>query len=143
MPLICLGMSHHTAPLEVRERHAVPALRMAETLVALCDYEAVREAVMLSTCNRMEIYAELADYELGLSQLKQFVQNFRHNSVADVQSYLYTSLGLSAVEHLFRVTSGLDSMLVGEAEILGQVKSAYLSAQHAGTVGPTLHTLFN
>ncbi len=142
MPLVCLGLSHHTAPVEVRERHTFPPARMSEALTALRDYSAVREAVMLSTCNRLEIYSELADYEEGVAQLKQFLQNFRHGAVADLDSYLYTLLGSEAVEHLFRVATGLDSMLLGEAEILGQVKDAYIAAQQAKSVEKTLHTLF-
>jgi glutamyl-tRNA reductase len=143
MPLVCLGLSHHTAPVEVREHHAFPASRMEAALVALRDYEAVREAVMLQTCGRLEIYAELADYEAGVAQLKSFLLNFRHGMVAyDLESYLYTLLGQQAVEHLFRVTTGLDSMLIGEAEILGQVKDAYIAAQEAKSLGKTLHRLF-
>ena len=142
MPLVCLGLSHHTAPVEVRERHAFPTSRMAEALVALRDYEAVHEAAMLSTCNRLEIYAELADYEAGVGQLKQFLQHFRHGDVSDMDSYMYTLLGTQAIEHLFRVSTGLDSMLIGEAEILGQVKDAYIQAQKARSLGKTLHTLF-
>jgi glutamyl-tRNA reductase len=142
MPLVCLGLSHHTAPVEVRERHSFPASVMSEALTALRDYSAVREAVMLSTCNRLEIYAELSDYEEGVAQLKQFLQNFRHGSVSDIDSYLYTLLGNEVVDHLFRVASGLDSMLIGEAEILGQVKDAYIVAQQAKSVEKILHTLF-
>ncbi len=143
MPLVCLGLSHHTAPVEVREHHAFPASRMEAALVALRDYEAVREAVMLQTCGRLEIYAELADYEAGVAQLKSFLLNFRHGMVAyDLESYLYTLLGQQAVEHLFRVSTGLDSMLIGEAEILGQVKDAYIAAQEAKSLGKTLHRLF-
>lgn len=142
LPLVCLGLSHNTAPIEVRERHAFPPSRMSETLTALRDYSAVLEAVMLSTCNRIEIYAELSDYEEGIAQLKQFLQNFRHGAVNDLDSYLYTLLGTEAVEHLFRVATGLDSMLIGEAEILGQVKDAYIAAQQAKSVDKTLHTLF-
>ncbi|MDQ6932243.1 MAG: glutamyl-tRNA reductase [Candidatus Eremiobacteraeota bacterium] len=142
MPLVCLGLSHHTAPVSVRERHAFPPARMSEALVALRDYEAVIEAVMLSTCGRLEIYAELADYETGVSQLKVFLQNFRHGEVSDLDSYLYTLLGTQAIEHLFRVCTGLDSMLIGEAEILGQVKDAYIEAQKAGSVGTGMHKLF-
>ncbi|MHB8145047.1 MAG: glutamyl-tRNA reductase, partial [Vulcanimicrobiaceae bacterium] len=126
MPLVCLGLSHHTAPVDVREHHVFPASRMAEALVALHDYEAVLEAVMLQTCGRLEIYAELEDYEAGVAQLKSFLLNFRHGAVGyDLESYLYTLLGRQAIEHLFRVSTGLDSMLIGEAEILGQVKDAY------------------
>jgi glutamyl-tRNA reductase len=137
-----LGLSHNTAPVEVRERHVFPVSRMGEALVALRDYEAVREALMLQTCGRLEIYAELDDYETGVTQLKSFLQNFRHASVAyDLESYLYTLLGREAVEHLFRVSTGLDSMLIGEAEILGQVKDAYAAGQEARSIGETLHKL--
>jgi glutamyl-tRNA reductase len=142
LPLVCLGLSHHTAPVEVRERHAFPAHRMGEALIALRDYEAVREAVMVATCNRLEIYAELEDYETGVTQLKQFLTNFRHGDVGDMDSYMYTLLGSQAIDHLFRVSTGLDSMLIGEAEILGQVKDAYIQAQRARSLGKTLHTLF-
>ena len=143
MPITCIGLSHHTAPVEVRERHAFPASRMAEALVALRDYEAVHEAVMLQTCGRLEIYAELDDYERGVAQIKSFLANFRHGATGyDLESYLYTLLGHQAVEHLFRVCTGLDSMLIGEAEILGQVKDAYVAATHAKSLGRTLHRLF-
>ena len=143
MPIACIGLSHRTAPVEVRERHAFPPSRMAEALVALRDYEAVREAVMLQTCGRLEIYAELDDYETGVAQIKSFLANFRHGTIGyDIESYLYTQLGHQAVEHLFRVCTGLDSMLIGEAEILGQVKDAYVAATRAKSLGRTLHRLF-
>ena len=143
MPLVCLGLSHKTAPVEVRERHAFPSSKMAEALIALRGYDAVREATLLSTCGRLEIYAELEDYEAGTQQLKRFLLNFRHQGVAyDMESYMYTLLGRQAIEHLFRVATGLDSMLIGEAEILGQVKDAYVQAQRAGSLGKSLHQLF-
>jgi glutamyl-tRNA reductase len=143
MPIVCIGLSHRTAPVEVRERHAFPPSRMAEALVALRDYEAVREAAMLQTCGRLEIYAELDDYERGVEQIKSFLANFRHGTTGyDIESYLYTLLGHQAVAHLFRVCTGLDSMLVGEAEILGQVKDAYVAAMRAKSLGRILHRLF-
>jgi glutamyl-tRNA reductase len=143
LPIVCLGLSHHTAPVDVREHHAFPPSRMREALVALRDYSSVHEAAMLSTCGRLEIYAEIDDYESGVAQLKSFLLNFRHGATGyDLESYLYTHLGTQAVEHLFRVSTGLDSMLIGEAEILGQVKDAYVQAQHAKTIGKTLHRLF-
>ncbi|MBV9028300.1 MAG: glutamyl-tRNA reductase, partial [Candidatus Eremiobacteraeota bacterium] len=112
--------------------------------VALRDYEAVQEAVMLQTCGRLEIYAELDDYERGVTQIKSFLANFRHGSTGyDLESYLYTRLGQQAVEHLFRVCTGLDSMLIGEAEILGQVKDAYVAGTQAKSLGRTLHRLFH
>ncbi len=144
MPIVCLGLSHHTAPVEVRERHAFPASRMAEALAALRDYQSVHEAVMLQTCGRIEFYAEIDDYEAGIAQLKSFLLNFRHGALGyDLESYLYTLLGREAIEHLLRVSTGLDSMLIGEAEILGQVKDAYVQAQQARAVGTNLHRLFN
>lgn len=142
MPLVCVGLSHHTAPLEVRERHMFPASRMEAALIALRDYEAVREAAMLQTCGRLEIYADVTDFEAGAGQIKAFLQNFKHGTVDDLDSYLYTHLGHDAVEHLFRVSTGLDSMLIGEAEILGQVKDAFIAAQKADSLGKTLHKLF-
>lgn len=143
MPLVCVGLSHRTAPVDVRERHAFPPSRMGEALVALRDYPAVREAAMLQTCGRLEIYAELDDYEAGVAQIKSFLSNFGHAAVGyDMESFLYTLLGRGAVEHALRVATGLDSMLVGEAEILGQVKDAYVQAQHARSLGHVLHRLF-
>lgn len=117
---------------------------MGEALVALHDYPSVREAAMLSTCGRLEIYADVDEYETGVAQLKAFLNNFRHSNVAyELESYLYTLLGNEAVEHLLRVSTGLDSMLIGEAEILGQVKDAYAQAQRAKAIGKTLHRLFH
>lgn len=143
MHLVCLGLSHRTAPAEVRERHAFPNARMSEALVALRDYEAVREAAMLSTCGRLEIYAEVDDPDAGVAQLKQFLVSFRHGDVAyDIEPYLYVQHGRAAAAQLLRVATGLDSMLIGEAEILGQVKTAYHLAHHAGSLGNTLHRLF-
>jgi len=145
MPLVVLGLSHRTAPVEVRERHAFPAARVVEALTALHDYSAVHEAVMLQTCGRLEIYAEVDEYEAGVAQLRSFLGNFGHSAAReryDLDSYLYTFLGREAIEHIFRVATGLDSMLIGEAEILGQVKDAYIQAQHAKSLGTTLHRLF-
>ncbi|HET7815104.1 MAG TPA: glutamyl-tRNA reductase [Candidatus Baltobacteraceae bacterium] len=142
MPLVCVGLSHHTAPVEVRERHAFPAGRVEAALIALRDYEAVHEAVMLQTCGRLEIYAAVTEFEAGTAQIKSYLQHFRHGDVDDLDSYLYTHLGHGAVEHLFRVSTGLDSMLIGEAEILGQVKDAYIAAQKADSLGKTMHRLF-
>ena len=142
MPLVCMGLSHNTAPVDVRESHAFPAHKMGEALIALRDYGAVKEALMLQTCGRLEIYAELEDYEEGVSQIRQFLGNFRHGGVEDMDSYMYTLLGSQAIDHLFRVSTGLDSMLIGEAEILAQVKDAFIQGQRAQSLGKTLHSLF-
>ena len=137
-----MGLSHNTASVDVREAHTFPAHTMGEALIALRDYSAVREALMLQTCGRLEIYAEIEDYEEGVGQIRQFLGNFRHGDVADMDSYLYTLLGSQAIDHLFRVATGLDSMLIGEAEILHQVKDAFIQGQRARSLGKTLHSLF-
>jgi glutamyl-tRNA reductase len=137
-----MGLSHNTAPVDVRESHAFPAHKMGEALIALRDYGAVKEALMLQTCGRLEIYAELEDYEEGVGQIRQFLGNFRHGGVEDMDSYMYTLLGSQAIDHLFRVSTGLDSMLIGEAEILAQVKDAFVQGQRAQSLGKTLHALF-
>jgi glutamyl-tRNA reductase len=143
MPIVCVGLSHHTAPVEVRERHAFPTSRMSEALVALCDYPGITEAAMLQTCGRLEIYADVDDYEAGIAGIKAFLSNFGHAATGyDIESFLYTHLGQHAVEHLLHVATGLDSMLIGEAEILGQVKDAYVVAQRAKSLGKSLHHLF-
>jgi glutamyl-tRNA reductase len=142
MPVVLLGLSHRTAPLEIRDRHTVPADRIAAALRALSDYSAVREAAILSTCNRLEIYAEVDAYEQGVAQLKEFLTTYRDMRVEDFDKYLYTMLGAEAVEQLFRVASGLDSMLVGEPQIMSQVKDALRLAQEASSIGPRLGRLF-
>lgn len=142
MPLVLLGISHRTAPEEVRDRHALPASRIAAALLALRDYSAIAEAAILSTCNRLEIYADVADFEAGVAQLKEFLTTYRNMRVDDFDKYLYTMLGAEAVEQLLRVASGLDSMLIGEPDILAQIKEAMQLAHAAGALGPHLNRLF-
>lgn len=126
----------------MRDRHAFPPGRIIEALGVLHEYPEVREAAIVSTCNRLEIYADVGDFEAGIAQLKEFLTTYRSMRVDDFDKYLYTLLGAEAVEQLFKVASGLDSMLVGEAEILAQVKDALRAAEVAGTAGSNLHHLF-
>lgn len=142
MPIIVIGLSHKTAPDEVRNRHAFPAQRIGQALGALRDYPAVREAAILSTCNRLEIYADVEDFEVGIEQIKDFLTTYRSMRVDDFDKYLYTMLGAQAAEQLLRVACGLDSMLVGEPQIIGQVKEALTAADAARSAGPHLHRLF-
>lgn len=140
---VCLGLSHRTAPAHVRERHSFHGTTVSEVLIALLDYEQVVEAAILSTCNRLEIYADLRDFERGVAQLKQFLVSFRHGDVGfDIEPYLYVMRGSEAVHHILRVATGLDSMLIGETEILGQVKAAYDRARQAKSCGHLLHHVF-
>jgi glutamyl-tRNA reductase len=142
MPVVLLGLSHRTAPPEIRDRHTVPPQRIAEALRALSEYSAVRESVILSTCHRLEIYADVDAYELGVAQLKEFLTTYRAMRVEDFDKYLYTMLGGDAVQQLYRVAAGLDSMLVGEPQIVNQVKEALRIANEAATIGPHLGRLF-
>jgi glutamyl-tRNA reductase len=142
VPIVVIGLSHKTAPDDVRNRHAFPAERIGQALGALRDYSAVREAAIVSTCNRLEIYADVTDFETGIDHLKDFLTTYRSMRVDDFDKYLYTMLGAQAVEQLLRVACGLDSMLVGEAQIVGQVKEALTAAQRAGAAGPHLNKLF-
>ncbi len=142
-----IGLNYRTAPVEVREALAVPG---AAIPAALARFHAlpVAEAVLLSTCNRTEVYAigedagatfgALADYLVRLAEEWQGCRISR----AELEPHLYTHQELHAVEHLFRVASGLDSMVLGETQILGQVRDAYRDATQAETVGKVLHQLF-
>src|SRR5579862_5229198 len=134
MPIVVLGLSHKTAPPDVRDRHAFPAGRVSEALGALRDYTRVREAAILATCNRLEIYAEVTDFEAGVGEIKEFLTTYRSMRVDDFDSYLYTLLGAEAVTQLMRVACGLDSMLLGEAEIVAQTKEALASAHAAASI---------
>jgi glutamyl-tRNA reductase len=138
MPLHVLGINHHTAPLEIREKIAFPAERLPETLAELKSRAGIAEAVIVSTCNRTEIYCEAADPVA----VRGWLTDSAASAGASVESLLYLHANEEAVRHAFRVASGLDSMVLGEPQILGQVKQAVRAAEHAGTLGSTLHKLF-
>lgn len=142
MNLVLLGLSHRTAPLEVRERCAVSgndAVTLSEKLVQLPEIE---EAAILSTCNRTEIIAAVADPEAALERLHGFLR-FEIADGGVEPHHLYEARDEEAVDHLFRVASSLDSMVLGEAQILGQVKQAYRAAVAGGACGPILNRLFH
>ena len=138
MPLAVLGVSHHSAPLDVREKLAFPPERQAEALAQLAAQPGVAEAALLSTCNRTEIVCRAEDLEAVRAWLRAHADQ---EGVA-LEPHLYCHLDDGAVRHLFRVASGLDSMVLGEPQILGQVKQAARSAEGAGTVGAMLGRLF-
>jgi len=142
MPLFVAGLSHRNAPVELREQLAVDEDKLRELLRDIAATGVVREALILSTCNRVEVYA-VADVP-GEARTATFRQLCRHRGVepASVEAVLYTHAEGDAVRHAFRVASSLDSMMIGEPQILGQVKDAFALAQSCETVGPALHTLF-
>ncbi|MCG3206136.1 MAG: Glutamyl-tRNA reductase [Elusimicrobia bacterium] len=141
MGLISIGLSHKTAPVELRERLTIPPQQLGSALDQLFLIGELSEAVILSTCNRLEIYARPEKNRTNaLDSVKKFFQGMYGSPRLEQALAQYE--GLAAVEHLFRVASGLDSMVVGESEILGQVKSAYLFSQSHGTTGKITNVLF-
>ncbi len=133
-----LGNNHKTAPVALREKVAFSEDRLASALRTLREENGVAEAVILSTCNRTELYWAGS---ASAAHLSQWLERHHGNNL-DLASSLYLHHGSSAVEHAFNVASGLDSMVLGEAEILGQLKDAYRIAQEAGSTGPRLNKLF-
>lgn len=138
MQLLACGVNHHTAPVSIRERVAFPAEVLMRALVDVTRDGVAREAAILSTCNRTEVYCNAADPERVVAWMAQF-----HSlKPSDVKPYLYLLSGDEAVKHAFRVASGLDSMVLGETQILGQMKQAHDKAHEAGTLGMLLNKLF-
>ncbi|MBI5041336.1 MAG: glutamyl-tRNA reductase [Gammaproteobacteria bacterium] len=140
MPLIALGINHRTAPVDIRERVAFPSERLDEALRALVELPEVQEAAILSTCNRTELYCGLEGEDN--SALIGWLCSYHHLRPEDLQPYLYIYPDEAAVRHMFRVAAGLDSMVLGEPQILGQMKTAYQSAVDAGTLTAQLGKLF-
>jgi glutamyl-tRNA reductase len=139
--LLLIGLNHTTAPLDVREKLAFGPSRLEQAITQLRQQFDACEAVILSTCNRVELYlcaAEPIDRDRVIAFLKSF------HSLPDERftSHLYEMRGRSVIEHLFAVTSSLDSMVLGETQILGQVRSAYEAARDIGAAGPLMHPLF-
>ncbi len=140
--LVLLGLNHVTAPIEIRERLAIPAAGLAEATRTLAARPGVREALIVSTCNRVEFLALEEHGDADEVRLKEFLREYFMLPPGTVEPHLYELRGEQAVRHLFRVASSLDSMVVGEPQILGQVKEAWAVAREAGAVGAILDPLF-
>lgn len=138
--LVLLGINHNTAPIEVRERLAISGGRLAEATKTLLEQPGIREALILSTCNRVELLTA-QDAEAPSADLPNFLQEFFSVPRASIQPHLYEHRDREAVRHLFRVASSLDSMVIGEPQILGQVKESYSAAREVGAVSSTLESL--
>jgi len=139
MQLALVGLSHKTAPVEIRERLAFSNDALRSALTSLVDRRRVNEAMILSTCNRVEVVAESPDDRL----IRDFICEFHQISHDSVSTHLYSYRNVEAIRHVFRVTASLDSMVIGEPQILGQVKEAFRIAMDAGTVGMHLSALMN
>jgi glutamyl-tRNA reductase len=140
MTLLALGLNHQTAPLALREQVALAPERTTEALRELQSLEGVHEAAVISTCNRTELYCRVADGAEAVPT--QWLHRHFQLAPGKLEGFLYQHQDEAAVRHLFRVATGLDSMVLGEPQILGQVKTAYQQARDAGTLDSSLERLF-
>ncbi|MBI1852291.1 MAG: glutamyl-tRNA reductase [Planctomycetes bacterium] len=142
MNLLVAGINHRAAPVEVRERIAFSADAVRPALERLRSDLGLREGVILSTCNRVEVYGAFDGADVRAERVATFLENFHGLSSGTTSPYLYAYQGLDVARHLFRVASALDSMVVGETQILGQVRDAYQIAASHGATGKILNALF-
>ena len=142
MSLVVIGANHRSAPLELLERLSVAAADAPKALGALVSNENVSEAAVLSTCNRIEVYAVAERFHRGFSDIRGFFADASHVLSEDFIDHLYVRYDDEAVAHLFRVAAGIDSAVLGESEILGQVKDAWELARVHDAAGPVLNLVF-
>jgi glutamyl-tRNA reductase len=143
MHLLLIGISHRTASVELRERVDFQARGLEAALRALAARGLARETAVLSTCNRAELYVECELLESAREDLVRFISEFHGIDGGELRPHMYERVDLDVARHLFRVAAGLDSLVVGEPQILGQVKEAHAAATSAQTVGPILNRLFH
>jgi len=139
MSVLVVGLSHRTAPVSVLERAAVDDLR--KTLEELRRAETISEVLMLSTCNRVEVYADVARFHPAVAEITTVLARHAGVAVSDISDHLYVHFAEAAAEHMFSVAAGLDSMVVGESQILGQLRASYVLGSDVGSVGSVLHDL--
>jgi len=142
MEIIVAGLSHRRSPVEVREQVYFPESELGIPLRQLKGRPEIEEAVLLSTCNRVEVYARVRDSQRGVQAIKEFLSHYHEVPLETLEAYMYAFSTREAVRHLFRVASSLDSMVVGESQILRQVKEAYQVARETGATGLYLNNLF-
>jgi glutamyl-tRNA reductase len=139
--VLVVGLSHRSAPVELLERAAVASSEIPKLLDEMLRGSHVTEVMMLSTCNRIEVYAVVDAFHAGLADISAVLGRHTGLPLPELTAHLYVHYGGAAVQHLFAVAAGLDSMVIGEAQILGQLRAAYAATDAAGTVGATLHEL--
>ena len=142
MNIAVIGLSHKTAPVEIREKLSVPDTQMEAAIQNLCDRTHIQEATILSTCNRLEIYIVSPTADRGVQEVIQFLAEFGKISLTDLKQHLFMLLHEDAVMHLMRVAGGLDSLVLGEGQILAQVKQAHKVGQQYQGMGSILNRLF-
>jgi len=141
MNLSLVGINHRTAPIEVRERMNIQESRLAEALADLARREGILEGLILSTCNRVEVVTNSPDNVQAEPIIRQFLAECHHCDLTPYERYFYTYRQQDVVRHLFRVASSLDSMILGEPQILGQMKQAYAVARQIGALNGTLNAV--
>jgi glutamyl-tRNA reductase len=142
--IVIVGLNHRSAPIEVRESVAFENSYLRDALARLGELPSIHEGVILSTCNRVEVVAAASDGGAAFTDIKSFLAEQKtHRDASPLEEHIYTYQGADAVRHLFRVAASLDSMVVGEPQILGQLKEYYEAAREAGTVSTILHRLFH
>ncbi len=142
MSVLVVGVSHKSAPLQVLERVALDPEGVAKLARQVADQDHVTEATVVSTCNRTEVYAEVDRFHGSVESISRLLGDRAGSSPDDLLAHLYVHYDDAAVSHLFHVAAGLDSMVVGESQILGQAREALRVGQELGTIGPTLNVLF-
>ena len=140
MPLFTIGISHHTAPIEIREKVAIPRAEYSTRVDELRALPGVEEVLILGTCNRTEIYC--LSTQAGRETVLEWVHHSNAIPPGQFDRYFYTHEGEEVARHLIRVASGLDSLVLGETQILGQLKEAWQQAHDAGSLGTVLDRLF-
>ncbi|RBP82383.1 glutamyl-tRNA reductase [Marinomonas rhizomae] len=141
MPLITVGVNHKTAPVSIRERVAFAPEKMIDALSSLISKNKAKEAVIVSTCNRTELYCSIEDLSKA-GDVIAWLGEYHGIALPELQQYCYTHSADDSVRHVMRVAAGLDSLILGEPQILGQVKSAYAVSQEGSCIGPELESLF-
>jgi glutamyl-tRNA reductase len=141
MTVLVVGLSHRSTPVSVLERAAVPADDVRKVLDELHRSEMISEVLLLSTCNRVEVYADVARFHPGEAEIRSVLSRHSGLALADLSDHFYVHFAEAAAEHMFAVASGLDSMVIGESQIIGQLRSAYALGTELGTVGSVLHDL--
>ena len=142
MSVIVVGLNHRTVPLDLFEKMTVPEAKLPKALADLSSRENISESVILSTCNRIEIYAYAEKFHGAYQDIRNFLSEISHVAPEDFSDHLIGLFGSDAIEHLFKVSSSIDSAVIGEHEILGQVRSAWELAVEEQVVGTVLNSLF-
>ncbi|MDJ0618551.1 MAG: glutamyl-tRNA reductase [Calothrix sp. MO_192.B10] len=142
MNIAVVGLNHKTAPVEIREKLSIPEAQIEQAIAHLCNYPHICEVAILSTCNRMEIYVALVSAPEAIQEVIEFLSHHSQLSIDELKQHLFTLLQQDAAIHLMQVSSGLDSLVLGEGQILSQVKRAYQLGQDYKGIRRILHQLF-